>query len=264
MSSLTEAKGLFSNCGPGIDTFELSYTCKGPSCSSITNFQNVKCNSNGGGGSSVSCSNDIKCPPGISSYRSNFTFSQNAPDPKIPAPNQPDNLIKQQQDVLIPDCRKFSVKSDGTKQGTSTDAGTDVDCGVKVQSTPTPSAGAKAATSTIAGFKPSSTSSPQQFTGKSPSRHPSKNVLFFTFLFGLMLFLPGVQAYKPNKIQERHAELRARAELRVRALSDKVRAFATQFDTDLAAKANAEGNNGNSFAHNLVADVVTSCGKLHA
>lgn len=257
MSSLTQARGQFSNCGPGIDSYELTYTCKGPSCSSINGFQNIECNTDGG--SSLSCSTRNKCPSGISSYKSNFTFTQNAPDFILPAPNQVDNRVHQQQDVLVASCAKFSVKSDGTKEGTSINQAAELDCGVRVQSTPTPSTSMKPPTSTVASFKPSSTSTPDQFTGLSSRRNPSKHIMFFAFLFGLVMFLPGVQA-GPNQ-RGRRDELRTRVEIQLRAVSDRVRTFATQFGTSLAEKANAQGEDGEVFAHNLVADVVASvCG----
>ena len=75
-NTISQATGQFSNCGPGVDNYELSYNCGGPSCGTITGFQGINCNSDGG--DAVSCSNDVKCPPGVMSFQSNFTFSQNA------------------------------------------------------------------------------------------------------------------------------------------------------------------------------------------
>ncbi|PSN69870.1 hypothetical protein BS50DRAFT_631841 [Corynespora cassiicola Philippines] len=391
MSAITQAQGQFSNCGPGVDNYELSYHCKGPSCSSINGFQNIKCNTDGG--SAVSCSNDVKCPQGIASYQSNFTFTQSAPDPLHPSHAEPDTLVQQEQHVLLASCAKLSVYSDGTKQGTRVDGGgQDADCPIQVQSTPAAlamgntrqatkpaepktreggaaaggSAAEAAATNgpatagnlqskktglggatrigavgtqgsgsnnpeataqalsisgkpgsgdnhnptsvggtgagvgdgsgpTSAGnagpeatgngeqgatgtskpnsqgdgkpsatsdgdVGPSSTSKPEQFTGSAYSRRStSKQALFITFLIGLMIMLPGVQAHAMDRA--RRNELRKRAEYRVRAVSDKVRDFAVNFGSDLAAKVNSQGQNGNTFAKNLVADVVSSvCG----
>lgn len=80
-------------------------------------------------------------------------------------------------------------------------------------------------------------------------------MVFVTFLFGLMMLLPGTHASSDH---QRREELRRRADVRIRDVSDKVKAFAQDFGADLAEKANAQGQNGEVFAHNLVADVVSS------
>ncbi|KAH7402524.1 hypothetical protein BKA66DRAFT_604108 [Pyrenochaeta sp. MPI-SDFR-AT-0127] len=259
-NGVSQASGVFSNCGPGVNTYELQYHCKGPACSSINGFQNVKCNQDGG---SMTCSNDVKCPSGISSYMSNFTFTQNDGDPWKPSSqNERDSRVQQQQLISLPSCAKFSLTSDGTKAGTKVDDGGKADekqC-PKVRETPSPTAGAGLAkkTSSTSRSQTSATGRPvaPAVQGSYASRRSTpKNVLFVTFLIGLMMLLPGTNA---SSTHDRKAELRRRAELRVRDVSDKLKAFAQDFNVDLAEKANAQGQNGDVFAHNLVADVVSS------
>ncbi|KAJ4373895.1 hypothetical protein N0V83_002634 [Neocucurbitaria cava] len=253
-NGITQAAGIFSNCGPGVNTYELQYNCRGPACSAINGFQYVKCNADGG---SMSCSNDIKCAPGISSYTSNFTFTQNEPDPWNPSSqNEPDSWVHQQQHVMLPSCAKFSLTSDGTKEGTKVDDGGRGDnkqC-PNVQETPSPTAitGQARKTTSVGRAQVGATSRPEAAQSNTGSRGvASKNILFITFLVGLMILLPGTQA---SALDHQRYELR----LRVRAVSDRVRAFAEDFSADLAEKANAEGQNGEVFAHNLVANVISS------
>ncbi|OAL57003.1 hypothetical protein IQ07DRAFT_25238 [Pyrenochaeta sp. DS3sAY3a] len=259
-NSITEAAGIFSNCGPGVNTYELQYNCKGPGCSSINGFQKqgVTCNSDGG---SLSCSNDVKCPPGISSYQSNFTFTQNDADPWNPASfNEIDSRVQQRQQVMLPNCAKFSLTSDGTKAGTKVDDGGKADekeC-PKVKETPTPTAGAGLARKTSSTAKPQGSATNRPSLPQSNSgyqRSVSKNAYFITFLFAIMFLFPGTNAYSTN---EHRDDLRRRAALRVRDVSDKVKSFAEDFSSELADRANAQGQNGEVYAHNLVADVISS------
>ncbi|KAH7079204.1 hypothetical protein BKA63DRAFT_408284, partial [Paraphoma chrysanthemicola] len=242
-NSITQAQGIFSNCGPGVNTYELQYNCKGPACTSINGFQNVKCNTDGG---TQICSNNVKCPSGISSYYSNFTFEQTEPDPWNPvSQNEPDSRVRQQQHIALPNCAKFSLTSDGTKAGTKieSEGPTDEKTCPKVKETPSPTA-------------VGATSRPQvEQSNHGSRRQMPKNMIFVTFLFGLMMLLPGTHASPDH---QRREDLRRRAELRVRDVSDKVKAFAQDFSADLAEKANAQGQNGEVFAHNLVADVISS------
>lgn len=67
----------------------------------------------------MTCSNSVTCPDGISSYHSNFAFSQNQADPWSPTyANEPDTWVAQEQHVSLPSCKKFSVVSKGTIAGT--------------------------------------------------------------------------------------------------------------------------------------------------
>ena len=188
--------------------------------------------------------------------------------------SQVDNYVYQHQDIIVPDCAKFSVESDGTKEGTSTsDMQTEQDCGYKVKSTPTPSGGSNMPKSTTS-KSPASTatedskqsptassaSGHESFPGSAAKRYPSTTTLLFAFFFGLMLFIPSTQAISLDDAR-RKAELRARAEVRVRQVSSNVRTFAQQFDQTLVQKANAVGENGETFAQSLVADAISSvCG----
>ncbi|KAH7078510.1 hypothetical protein FB567DRAFT_137376 [Paraphoma chrysanthemicola] len=257
-NSITQAQGIFSNCGPGVNTYELQYDCKGPACTSINGFQNVKCNTDGG---TQRCSNSVKCPSGISSYYSNFTFEQNEPDPWNPvSQNEPDSRVRQQQHIALPNCAKFSLTSDGTKAGTKieSEGPTEEKTCPKVKETPTPTAGTNLPKKTSSTGRPQvgATSRPQvEQSNYGSRRQMPKNMIFVTFLFGLMMLLPGTHA-SPD--YQRREDLRRRAELRVRDVSDKVKAFAQDFSADLAEKANAQGQNGEVFAHNLVADVISS------
>ncbi|CAO2657646.1 Nn.00g037720.m01.CDS01 [Neocucurbitaria sp. VM-36] len=253
-NSITQAAGVFSNCGPGVNTYELQYNCKGPACSVINGFQNVKCNTDGG---TMSCSNDVKCPVGVSSYMSNFTFTQNEGDPWKPSSqNERDSWVHQEQHVMLPSCAKFSLTSDGTKEGTKVDDSGKADEKLcpNVQETPSPTAGVGLAKKTSSTGRPlaGATSRPDAAQSNTGSRRSApKNMLFITFLVGLMILLPGTQA---SVVNDRRYEFL----VRVRDVSDKVRAFAEDFSADLAEKANAQGQNGEVFAHNLVADVISS------
>lgn len=208
----------------------------------------------------MSCSNDVKCSPSVASYISNFTFSQNDGDPWNPASlNERDNLIQQEQHVAISSCAKFTLLSNGTKEGTRVNGGSMADTNKcpKVQKMPSPTAGAKKTTSIArpaigATIKPQ----PEQVNTSRGSRRTTLSSLWFvTFLVSLIVLFPGSRA---SAIHGHHQELRIRAKLRVRDVSDKVRAFAESFSIDLAEKANAVGQNGEVFAHNLVADVISS------
>lgn len=89
------AEGAFANCSPGSDGYELSYSCQGPACSSFdSNFHDFVCYKDAS--STLICSNDVKCTSSILSYQSNFTFSQNEPDPWSPVmESEPDTWIPQ-------------------------------------------------------------------------------------------------------------------------------------------------------------------------
>ncbi|KAF2034371.1 hypothetical protein EK21DRAFT_107992 [Setomelanomma holmii] len=80
-------------------------------------------------------------------------------------------------------------------------------------------------------------------------------MVFFTIILGLMTLLPSTRASSDHHKRDR---LRRRAELRVRAVSDKVRVFAQDLNVDLAEKTNSQDQNREVLAHNLVADVVSS------
>ena len=125
---MTSAKGRFSNCGPGLD-YELQHTCSGPACSSFSRFPKAFCIPSGGAPvNSFVYNNSVKCPGGISNYQSNFTFTQAAPDAYNPPQNAADSKAQQQQDVILPDCRSFVVKSDGTADGTTIQDSSNADC----------------------------------------------------------------------------------------------------------------------------------------
>jgi hypothetical protein len=83
----------------------------------------------------------------------------------------------------------------------------------------------------------------------------SKTMFFFTVLIVLLAMLPGAHASSENHGQD---ELRERAEWHIREVGDRVKLFAQDFSSDLAEKVTAQGQNGEVFAHNLVADVVSS------
>ncbi|KAH8714780.1 hypothetical protein GQ44DRAFT_404474 [Phaeosphaeriaceae sp. PMI808] len=217
-NSVTQVSGIFSNCGPGVNTYELQYKCNGPACSNINGFQKVGCNSDG---DTQICSNDVKCPTGISSYYSNFTFQQNEPDPWNPSShNERDSLVSQTQSVSLPNCARFSLISDGTKEGTKIggEGPTEENQCPKVQETPKPTAGSglprkTSSTGTSATERPQSgvTGKPQSSSGTRVN--VSTHMMFITFLLGLILLLPGTHA---SSDYHRREEVRRRAELRVR------------------------------------------------
>jgi hypothetical protein len=203
----------------------------------------------------------VKCPEGVSSYHSNFTFGQNQADPWNPnSANRVDSLVQQQQNIALSSCAKFSVMSDGTKEGTRLGDG-GLDNGntcPRVQETPIPMNG-------IAFWKNPSliqrphagqTGMPHILQSNSGTRGgTSKTMLFLTILIVLLAMLPGAHASPENHEQDK---LRERAEWHIREVSDRVRLFAQDFGSDLAEQVTAQGLNGDAFAHNLVADVVSS------
>jgi hypothetical protein len=229
------------------------------------------------------CSNNVKCPTGISSYSSNFTFGQNDADPWNPfSQNEPDVWVPQQQYITLPTCSKFLLISDGTKDGTSIEdrgLANEKTC-PKVRSSPSSvfsssstsaptstSTSVSTVTSTAKGGlkkKPSSnvlppalaTSEPLvQQSNIGPRRHMSKNMLIMTFLFGLLALITGAHASPAHSSENR---VYGSAEMRIRAVSDRVKVFAQNMNDDLAEKAAAQGLNADLFAPNLVADVISS------
>jgi hypothetical protein len=220
------------------------------------------------------CSNNVKCPTGISSYSSNFTFGQNEADPWNPfSQNEQDIWVLQQQYITLPTCSKFLLISDGTKDGTSIkDRGlaNEKTC-PKVRDPPASvSSSSSTSTSTIPSTakgglkkKPSSnvrppalaTSEPlMEQSNIGPRRHMSKNILIMTFLFGLLALITGAHASPAHSSENR---VYGSAETRIRAVSDRVKVFAQNLNDDLAEKAAAQGLNADLFAHNLVADVIS-------
>ncbi|KAH9868472.1 hypothetical protein J1614_007544 [Plenodomus biglobosus] len=259
-NTITQASGVFANCGPGTNTYALQYSCGGSACESINGFQNVKCNSDGG---RMLCSNSVKCPSGIASFISNFTFTQNDGDPWSPTSlNERDSLVQQEQHITVAECAKFSLLSNGTVEETRIDGGSmanDKEC-PKVRETPSATAHAEAAE------KPVSTAEHgTSFTNKpgpelikislGSRRRVPRTTWFLTLLVSLMILLPSSYA---SEHHERRLGLLQRTHLRVRDASNRVSSFAEDFSADLAAKANALGPNGDTLARNLVADVVSS------
>lgn len=208
------------------------------------------------------CSNDVKCPPGIASYISNFTFSQNDGDPWNPAAmNERDSSVQQHQHISLPNCAKFTLVSTGRKEGTRIDGGGNNDdkkC-PKVQKTPSPTAGAGLSRKTSSLAMPpmvaTSRPEPEQVKTNNGSRHTPRPFLFLAYLLGLILLLPGTHA---DAVYDRRSDPNQRARLRIRDVGDKVRIFAQDFSTDLAKHVSTQGQGGEVFAHNLVADVVSS------
>jgi hypothetical protein len=85
-------------------------------------------------------------------------------------------------------------------------------------------------------------------------------LVFITIMLMIMVLLPGTQA-SPN---DHHPQSeRQRADLRIREVSNKVKAFAQDFSNDLAEKANNQGENGEALALNLVAAVISSVCHQH-
>lgn len=205
----------------------------------------------------MTCSNNIKCPTGSSSFQSNFTFGQNELDPWSPNwANQQDVLVPQEQDIAIANCARFSLTSDGTSDGTKIDVGDmtgDQTC-PRVQKTPIALAeGAPMGTSSSSGrLHVVATSKPRlQESSKSTRTSTSMSTLFLAGILTLLLFTPGIHASPGNPS-------RGRAELRIRAVSDKVKTFAQDFSADLANIVNDPGGNEEDFTHNLVASIVSS------
>jgi hypothetical protein len=204
------------------------------------------------------CSNDVKCPIGVQSYSSNFTFGQNEADPWNPnSQNEQDVWVRQQQHITLPTCSKFLLLSDGTRDGTEIEDKEMVD-----KKTCSRFPNAPAATPTVKGGfkkKPSSNMQPQALvtneplmeqSNSGPRMRTSKNILIVVFIFGLLALVPGAHASEDK--------LHRLVEMRIRGVSDKVKIFAQNLGDDLAENAAAQGLNGEIFAHNLVADVISS------
>jgi hypothetical protein len=168
--------------------------------------------------------------------------------------------VQQQQNIALSSCAKFSVTSDGTKEGTEVHNGgfAGENTCPRVQETPIPMNG-------IAFWKnPSSIQRPQagvtgmyhilQSNGGSRGG-TSKTTLFVAILIALLAMLPGAYAAPENHQQDK---LRERAEWHIQEVSDRVKLFAQDISNDLAEKVTAQGLNGDVFAHNLVANVVSS------
>jgi hypothetical protein len=230
-------------------------------------------------GDGMICSNNVKCPTGISSYSSNFTFGQNEADPWNPfSQNEQDIWVPQQQYITLPTCSKFLLISDGTKDGTSIEGrglANEKTCpkvrnppvSVSSSSSTSISTSTSTVTSTAKGGlkkKPSSnvrppalaTSEPlMEQSNIGPRRHMSKNILIMTFLFGLLALITGAHASPAHSSENR---VYGSAEMRIRAVSNRVKVFAQNLNDDLAEKAAAQGLNADLFVHNLVADVISS------
>lgn len=250
----TRAEGSLAHCGSSSGDFELWYSCQGPSCSSLDgSLQNVVCHKDGS--STLICSSDTKCQPGTFSYQSNFTFSQNEPDPWSPTmENEPDVWVPQDQHVMVGGCAKFSLTSDGTKEGTHIN---DVESTCpNVQRPSTPAA--------MVGNMPASTDRPHVgatqrpniIAGTSTSRSISKvSFLLLALAFAAAVFFPCAEAssshHRPNKFRQS-------SRARIRATSEEPRDFAEGLINNLANRASAQGYNGHAFANDLVAGVVSS------
>jgi hypothetical protein len=209
----------------------------------------------------MTCSNDVKCPNEISSFQSNFTFGQNEADPWNPSShNEADSRVQQQQHISLSNCARFSLTSDGTKEGTQLgDIGQadDKNC-PKLEKTATSIASNDVGRKTSYVEQPQigATSMPQvKQSGYSVKRCTSRSFIWTTVLFGLLILLPGVHA---STNHHRREGLNLRARLQIRAVSDKVKVFAQDFSGDLAEKMNTQDLNGEAFAHNLVASVISS------
>jgi hypothetical protein len=212
----------------------------------------------------MSCSNDVKCPNAVSSFQSNFTFGQIEADPWSPASqNEADTLVPQQQHITLSNCARFSLSSDGTAEGTlvGDESKPDESTCPRLQNTPTMTAldSLVQKTSSRAWPQTHTTTMPQvEHSGHEPRRGTSKNLLLTAIVIGLLLLLPGTHASFDLRSRD---DFQRRVELRIRAVSDRTKVFAQDFSADLADKLNAQGLDGYTFAHNLVANVVSSvCG----
>ncbi|KAJ4984311.1 hypothetical protein SVAN01_10216 [Stagonosporopsis vannaccii] len=255
----TRAEGSFTNCGLESNDFELAYNCRGPACSGLDgSFLDVTCHQDGR--SRLICSNDSKCQPGTSSYQSNFTFSQNEPDPWSPVmENEPDTWVPQSQHIMVANCAKFSLTSDGTKQGTRVDdKGLADSCPVEGISAETPNARKTSLSTPTRRPITVGTQGAIIFAGTGSRRTiPTASFLLaLTLMWALVL--PGALASALNSRDDidsgSHND-------HVRETSDKAKAFAEGFRANIAQKAGNQDVNGEAFASNLVANIISSvCG----
>jgi hypothetical protein len=150
----------------------------------------------------MTCSNNIICPDGLSSYSSNFTFSQNEADPWSPNyANEPDSWVAQEQHVSLPSCKKFSVVSDGTRGGTMAEGEGRDDRGIcmKVKHTTTGllGGGGGKKTSSKVRIQAVVTSRPKVVQNITGSRSVSRGTIALTILLAFFILLPGVHV-SPN------------------------------------------------------------------
>jgi hypothetical protein len=165
----------------------------------------------------------------------------------------------------VSSCAKFSLRSDGTRDGTKVEDGGSTDGGTcpRVQETPIRVNG-------IAFWqKPSSmqrphagvTGMPQMLQSNSGAKRSiSKRLVLVAVLIVLLAMLPGAHASPES---HRQHELGEQADMRIREVSNRVKLFAQDFNDDLAEEVAAQGRNGNVLAHNLVVDVVSSVCSEH-
>jgi hypothetical protein len=173
--------------------------------------------------------------------------------------------VQQQQNIAVSSCAKFSLRSDGTRDGTKVEDGgsTDGDTCPRAQETPIPVNG-------LAFWqKPSSmqrphagvTGIPQILQSNSGAKRSiSKRLVLVAVLIVLLAMLPGAHASPES---HRQHERREKADMRIRKVSNRVKLFAQDFSSDLAEKVAAQDRNGNVLAHNLVVDVVSSVCSEH-
>lgn len=168
----------------------------------------------------------------------------------------------QNQYIMVTNCTRFSLTSDGTKEGTQVD-----------------NEGRTGSCSNVEGLYITN-SRGRQNSASSPTRHPytiaTQRPIFFagtasrrTFSTGslllaltlmCLLIVPEVLALiAPH----RDDVVLGGYNVRLRATPDKVKAFAEDSRATIARRAVNEGINGEVFANDLVANVVSSvCGRL--
>ncbi|KAI8938076.1 hypothetical protein NX059_005747 [Plenodomus lindquistii] len=86
-------------------------------------------------------------------------------------------------------------------------------------------------------------------------RHAPKVAWSLALMFGFAILIPGSHA---SVHHDRRLDIQRRTQLHVRDTGNRVRSVAENFSAELATKANALGQNGETLAHNLVAGVISS------
>lgn len=253
----TVAEGAFGHCGPASGDIELSYTCQGPACSSLDgSFQNVVCHKDGS--SRLICSNDVRCEGGSPTYQSNFTFSQNEPDPWSPImENKPDVRIPQGQHAMIGSCARFSLTSDGTKEGTHIYDAENI-C-PDIHGSSMPGTTAHHVPTTTGEVRIEATQRPLVFASVSSRRNVYKSTSLLTFMFALLL-LPRAQASVHDRLDKKSD---ATADTRLHTVAGGIKSFAEEFKVDWAEKASNQGVDGDALADSVVADMISSVCQRH-
>lgn len=149
--------------------------------------------------------------------------------------------------------------SDGTRGGTRAEGKGGEDRGVcgKVEESTSGLLGGGGGKETSSGVKIQAivTSRPKVVQSNTGLRSASRGTIAITIILACFILLPGVHASSNNLPRN---NINQRVGSRIRAMSTKAQLFAQSLDAELSEKTSAQGLDGEMFAHNLVAGIVSS------